>query len=100
MTPEEQRKAYEAVAAKRAILLDVRTEWEREEEGFESQSLHMDYERFTYGELPELPKDTVIYVHCKSGGRAGIVVQVLQAHGFKNVSNFGGLDDWMALKQS
>ena len=82
-----------------AILLDVRTEWERNEDGFEQKSLHMDYELFTEGKLPDLPKDTIIYAHCKSGGRSGIVAHVLKAHGFKYVSNLGGFDDWTALKK-
>ncbi len=99
MTPQDRQKAYQQVMNGEAVLLDVRAEWERDEDGFEPKSIHMDYELFTEGKLPDLPKDTIIYLHCKSGGRSGIVAHVLKSHGFKHVSNLGGFDDWTALKK-
>lgn len=87
--------AYQEVIAGTAVLLDVRHDWEREEEGFEKRSLHIDYDDFVEGKLPKIPKEQQIYVHCKAGGRAGVVKTVLKAHGFKNVENLGGYDDWL-----
>ena len=94
ITPKELQEAYEKVNAGQAVLLDVRAQWEREEEGYEPKAMHMDYELFTEGKLPDLPKDATIYVHCKAGGRAGVVAQVMQVHGFKQVFNLGGYKDW------
>lgn len=98
MTSDERLAAYKQVMAGEAILLDVRTEWEREDDGFEPKSIHMDYELFVEGQLPDLPKDATIYIHCRSGARSGIITKVLKSNSFKNVSNFGGFKDWTALK--
>ncbi len=97
MTKKELQVAHEKIMSGQATLLDVRTEQERKEYGFEPKALHMDYELFTEGKLPKLPKDTTIYVHCKSGGRAGVIAHVLQAKGFKKTYNLGGFKDWMEL---
>lgn len=97
MTRKELQKAYREVMSNQAILLDVRTQQERQEYGFEPKSLHMDYELFTEGKLPKLEKDTTIYIHCKSGGRAGVIAHVLQAKGFKKAYNLGGYKDWLEL---
>ncbi len=99
MTPNQRLAAYKQIMAGEAILLDVRTQREREDDGFEPKSIHMDYELFVAGKLPDLPKESIIYIHCRSGARSGIIAQVLKAHGFKNVSNFGGFTDWIALRK-
>ena len=41
-------------------------------------------------------KSAPIYVYCRSGGRAGVAKASLEALGYTNVTNLGGLDD--ALK--
>jgi rhodanese-related sulfurtransferase/glyoxylase-like metal-dependent hydrolase (beta-lactamase superfamily II) len=47
--------------------------------------------------LPMLPKDRRIAVHCKSGYRSAIACSVLQRAGFQNVVNvLGGIDAWQA----
>lgn len=97
MTKKELQAAYKMVMSGKATLLDVRTEQERQEDGFEPKALHMDYELFTQGKLPDLSKDSTIYVHCRSGGRAGVVAHVLQTHGFKKTYNLGGFKDWIEL---
>ncbi len=40
-----------------------------------------------------LAKDTPIYLYCASGGRAGIAKEKLEAVGYTNVTNAGGLED-------
>ncbi len=40
-----------------------------------------------------LARDTPIYLYCASGGRAGIAKERLQAAGYTNVTNVGGLED-------
>lgn len=97
MTKKELQTAYDKIMTDQAILLDVRTEQERQDDGFEPKALHMDYELFTQGKLPDLPKSSTIYVHCRSGGRAGVIAHVLQAKGFKNTHNLGGFKDWLEL---
>lgn len=97
MTKKELQAAYEKIMSGKAKLIDVRTKEERKEQGFEPKALHMDYGLFAEGKLPNLPKDTTIYVHCRSGGRAGVIAHVLQSHGFKNSFNLGGFDDWVKL---
>lgn len=38
-------------------------------------------------------KDELIYVYCRSGRRSGIAKDTLDADGFTNVINLGGLED-------
>ncbi len=46
-------------------------------------------------QLPELPKDAAVAVHCKSGYRSMIAASLLQKAGFTNVVNLvGGMDAW------
>jgi phage shock protein E len=45
----------------------------------------------------ELDSDTPIYLYCRSGGRAGKAKERLEALGFSNVTNVGGLQDARAL---
>ncbi len=99
MTKKELQAAYDIIMSGKATLLDVRTEQERQEDGFEPKALHMDYELFTQGKLPNVPKDTTIYIHCRSGGRAGVIAHVMQIKGFKNTFNLGGFKDWLMLKK-
>lgn len=50
------------------------------------------------GEIPSLPKDREILVHCKSGRRSARAVQTLLDAGFTDVKNVsGGIDAWLAL---
>ena len=45
--------------------------------------------------LPALPRDRLILVHCHHGGRSLRVTQFLRANGFARVSNVaGGIDAW------
>lgn len=47
--------------------------------------------------LEEIPRDKPLVVHCQSGARSAIAASMLQAKGFRNVSNLsGGFADWQA----
>lgn len=49
------------------------------------------------GRLDELPTNTEILIHCKSGRRSARAVDVLLANGFTDVKNVeGGIDSWLA----
>ncbi len=77
-----------------AVLLDVRTEEERVEDGYAFGSTHFDSVLLDEGQLPEIPKDKVVYVYCRSGSRAGAAKNILDEAGFVNVINIGGLVHW------
>jgi len=40
-----------------------------------------------------IARDTPIYLYCGSGGRAGMAKETLEAAGYTNVTNAGGLED-------
>lgn len=45
-------------------------------------------------------KDTEIYLYCGSGRRAGIAQEALQAAGYTQVKNIGGIKDALAMDQA
>ncbi len=49
------------------------------------------------GILPELPKDTKIYVHCLRGIRSAKAVEILREAGFSQVYDLGGLEQVEAI---
>ena len=84
----------EQVLEDRAVLLDVRTEEERENDGYILESTHFDLAWLEEGKLPEINKDKKIYIHCRGGGRAGTAQAILEKNGFTDAENIGGLSDW------
>ena len=48
--------------------------------------------------LSEIPKEGKVVMHCRSGGRSGTVIQVLEEeHGYTNLYNLsGGILAWSA----
>ena len=76
------------------FLLDVREPREWEICRIETATL------IPLGELPkragELPQDTDIIVHCKSGVRSAKAVNLLREQGFSRVRNLrGGILEWI-----
>ena len=76
------------------FLLDVR-------EGFEYQVSNLDGELIPLGQLDvrldeiKNHKDQEVVVMCRSGGRSGKAVELLEKHGFENVYNLkGGITAW------
>jgi len=78
-----------------AVLLDVRTIEERESDGYAVNSTHFDVGLLRNGELPEIDQDVSVYVYCRSGGRAEEAKEILESNGFTDVTNIGGLTDWI-----
>ena len=75
------------------VWIDVRSEAEYEEEHLEG-ALNIEYTEILEGTaLAGLDKDAEILLYCGSGRRAGIALEALEAAGFSNVVNRGGLDD-------
>ncbi|WP_111671069.1 rhodanese-like domain-containing protein [Algoriphagus litoralis] len=78
-------------------FLDVREEWEYEEDNLGAENIPL-------GELPhriselEKHKDDEIVVHCRSGARSGNAKKFLESKGFSQVRNvLGGILAYRSL---
>lgn len=79
-----------------ARLIDVRTPSEYAAGHF-AGATNFDSTLVEAGQLPNLAKDTEIYLYCHSGRRAGIVLTAMKTAGFTNVSSLGGITDVQSL---
>lgn len=79
-----------------AYLIDVRTPSEYAAGHF-AGAINFDSEKVEAGQLPDISKDAKIYLYCRSGRRAGIVLTTMQKAGFTHVTNLGGVTDVEAL---
>ena len=84
-------------AGEKFNFIDVREEWEHEEQNIGAQLIPL-------GDLParlseiEHMKDEELIVHCKSGARSGRAKKFLNSQGFNNVRNMlGGITAYMEL---
>ena len=76
------------------IILDVRTEEEREE-GYIFESICIPLEEIEYKAKTKLKdKSKKILVYCQSGKRSMQACEILADMGYKNVYDFGGILDW------
>lgn len=75
-----------------AYILDVRTPEEYNSKHVK-QAQNFDVEILKIGQMPELPKDSDIYVYCRSGNRSAQATEILKNNGFANVTDLGGLDE-------
>ena len=76
-----------------ALLLDVRTTGEFEG-GHIKGAINIPIQELP-GRLDELGADTQeIVVYCASGGRSNLAKRLLEANGFDDVHDLGGIDDW------
>ena len=80
----------------RVHVLDVRDEYEWNEKHIPG-AVHQfvgDLEE----NLPQLPKDSAIVVHCSVGHRSGVAVSILKRHGYTGLHNMlGGITAWEKL---
>ncbi len=88
------REIADRVMGGDVLLVDVRNEVERHEDGAIPGSLHI-----MLGYLPErvaeLPKEKPVVVQCRTGHRSAIAASILQARGVERVINMlGGIRDW------
>ena len=68
------------------VVLDVRTNIERDVFGFFPGSIHIPSGSLTKEVLSKLPnKDVQILVYCNTGQRARMATETLQTLGYKNV---------------
>lgn len=86
------QKALENAKNGRAFIYDVRTPEEFSEKHVETAINH-DVEKMQAGTFPSVPKDSTIYVYCRSGNRSNQAKELMQQNGFTNVTDLGGLSD-------
>jgi rhodanese-related sulfurtransferase len=74
------------------VLVDVRTEGEYRR-GYiptaENIPVHVIEQN-----PPEVSKDTLVVLYCRSGSRSSRAQRILEDLGYKQVINFGGIIDW------
>lgn len=73
-----------------AKLFDVRTNEEFRSGHFESAT-NLSLQEIQSGKLPDVPKDTKIFVYCQSGNRSGQATSLLKNAGYTNITDLGGL---------
>lgn len=79
-----------------AKFYDVRTPEEFFQGHFDS-AVNLSLQDMQSGALPEVSKDTKIYVHCRTGNRSAQAAALLRNAGFTNVTDLGGLSDVEAI---
>ena len=86
----DANKIREEVADGKAFLLDVRSKEEFKEFSIPN-SINLSVEDIQYGKVPNIPRESKIYVYCMSGARAEKAVEMLKLMGFTNAINSGGI---------
>ncbi len=79
-----------------AKLYDVRTAEEYTESHFEGAT-NWSLQDMQAGKLPDVPKDTKIYVYCHSGNRSSQATTILRSSGYTNVTDLHGLTSVEAI---
>ena len=88
--PDINQGVQEFKNAAGAVLLDVRTPQEYRE-GHIPGSQNVPLQQLDKVEEVTENKDTILYVYCRSGARSRQAVSLLQAMGYTNVHNIGGI---------
>lgn len=78
-----------------AYIYDVRSPEEYNAEHAQ-QAVNHDVELLKVNEYPDVPKDSEIYVYCRSGNRSAQATAILESNGYTNVTDLGGLDNMRA----
>ncbi|MDD3035837.1 MAG: rhodanese-like domain-containing protein [Candidatus Saccharimonadaceae bacterium] len=81
---------------KNAVMVDVRTV-EEYDASHAVDAINIPLSDIQKGSEPDVPKEGIVYVYCKSGVRAGQAKTILEKVGFKHVINLTSLDNWKAL---
>lgn len=88
----ETLEALVMEAGKPYLLVDVRTPFEYES-GFIPTAVNIPVQDLPAG-LPEVPKDSLIILYCRSGNRSATAARIFREAGFSNVVDFGGVYRW------
>lgn len=76
------------------IILDVREQYEYDEEHIENAILLPSGQIESRAEIVLPDKNSTILVYCRSGNRSKTAASLLISLGYKNVYDFGGIIDW------
>lgn len=79
-----------------SLLIDVRTAKEYKADHAVG-AVNIPIEDIQKGTYPDIDKDKIIYVYCRSGRRATQAETILEKEGYKNVINLKSLYGWVAL---
>lgn len=82
--------------SKGSSLIDVRTP-EEYTTSHAVGAINLPLESIQNGETPDIAKDKIIYVYCKTGKRASQAKTILEKAGFSKVINVNSLDNWVSL---
>ena len=88
--PDINQGVQEYKNAEGAVLLDVRSPQEYRE-GHIPGSKNVPLQQLDKVEEVTEDKDSILYVYCHSGARSRQAVSLLQAMGYTNVHNIGGI---------
>ena len=92
VSSEEAQKMMEEETG--YLIVDVRTIEEYEERHILG-AMNIPNESIGTEEIAQLPdKDQLIFVYCRSGRRSKEAAEKLVKLGYKNVVEFGGINDW------
>lgn len=86
----------EQAVAEGAKFYDVRSAEEFAEKNF-GITENFPITELDQGHLPDVPKDTTIYVHCLKGIRSAQATALLRKAGFQEVYDLGGLEQVEAI---
>jgi phage shock protein E len=93
ITPADYVAQY-SQAGTQHLLVDVRTP-EEFAEGHLDGAVNISLQ--TLGErLSEIPTDVPVVLYCRTGNRSGQALDLLNAAGYSNAVNLGGIVDWQA----
>jgi rhodanese-related sulfurtransferase len=91
---QEQLLEHQAKHPKHLLVLDVRSP-EEFKEGHVPGAVNVPYDQIAT-RLSEVPKDKDVVLYCRSGRRAGIAAEVLQANGYTRLSHLeGDMNAWV-----
>jgi rhodanese-related sulfurtransferase len=102
VVPKISGKEAIEMAAKGAVVVDVRDSAELAQTGKIAGALHIprgSMELKADQSLPSAEKalagDKTIILHCGAGGRAALAGKLLKEMGYQKVFNLGGFKDWV-----
>lgn len=75
-----------------AVFYDVRTP-EEYASGHFAATENWSLQQMEAGQLPEVEKNTKIYLHCQSGNRSAQAAKILREAGYTQVIDLGGVGD-------
>ncbi len=84
---------FASMAIAGTVWIDVRSSEEYAQDHIDGD-IRISHEEIVPGVVKLFPdKNTEIHFYCRSGRRAGIAMSKLEAAGYTNVSNAGGIND-------